>query len=168
MLEMEMTEGVAQGDPNGPGMFVMAYEDLGVKIDADRAYMSFEVPETLVQGTGLGGHVALHRHMYIDDHAEVHTIDLPKHIAPLVIPIIAGQEEWGLKTNMDKSFVIIQMQGRGSRKRIKNMAGELKVGVHGNIRIAESHTYFGVMINADGKMNEEVSQRIAQAQQAMQ
>ena len=121
MVEMEMTEGVAQGDPNGPGMFVMAYEDLGLKIDLDRPgmlHMSFEPPTSIILDTELMGNIPLHRHVYIDDLAEIHAICATKEIATLVTPIISGLEEWGFATNM-KSICYHQDAGKGKQKESK-------------------------------------------------
>ena len=57
--------------------------------------------------------ISLHRHMYVDDHAEIHLINKIQQIQELLTPIMDIQKEWGFITNMDKSYVLIKIQGKG-------------------------------------------------------
>ena len=93
-----MTEGVAQGDPNGQSLFVMAYEELGDQIDqarADNIKMDFTIPKHLIKEAVWPPRetITMHQHMYIDDHAEIHVTQEPTHIANLITPILQIQQE---------------------------------------------------------------------------
>ena len=75
-----MTEGIAQGDPNAQSLFVMTYEDFGQEIDEHRApllKMDFDVPKFLNKELQElpPDTISLHRHMYVDDHAEIHQME---------------------------------------------------------------------------------------------
>ena len=48
------------------------------------------------------------------------------------------------------------------------MNGKIKLGPFGNLKIAPTGKYLGVMMNPDGYMDDEVQHRISQAQKAMQ
>ena len=76
-LKLQMTEGVAQGDPNSQSLFVMAYEDFGQQIDeirADKINMDFNIPKYLLPNAEWNklDTISMHQHTYIDDHAEIH------------------------------------------------------------------------------------------------
>ena len=120
-LKLQMTEGVAQGDPNSQSLFVMAYKDLGQQIDeirADKIYMDFNIPKHLLPDAEWNklDTISMHQHAYIDDHAEIHTIRDPSEIQRLVTPILDTQTQWGMATNMDKSYALVKLQGKGRNK----------------------------------------------------
>jgi len=172
-LKLKMTEGVAQGDPNGQSLFVLTYEEFGKQIDSVRGgiiKMDFTVPKNLIEELEecTVETISLHKHMFVDDHAEIHVIQQVDEISKLIVPILEMQGPWGLATNMDKSFALVKVQGKGSKKKLKNLDGKLKVGPFGNIKIVYANKYLGVVLNADGDMNEEVTCRILQAHNAMQ
>lgn len=173
LLCMKMQEGVTQGDPNGPSLFVMAYEEFGRNIDQQRKnllHMQFEIPKEWIPALNVHelNTIQMHKHMYVDDHAEIHCINDTKDISALIVPILEEQREWGLSTNMSKSFAMVQMQGRGSRKKLNNLAGKIKLARFGNINITKSSKYLGAIITTDGNANEEITSIIHNAQNAMQ
>ena len=74
--------------------------------------------------------------MYVDDHAEIHTITKIPQIQALIQPILEVQQDWGFSTNMSKSFALIKLQGRGCRKKLKNIDGKVKLEHFGKLKIA--------------------------------
>ena len=163
-----MTEGVAQGDPNSQSLFVMAYEEFGQQVDeirADTIQMDFKIPKYLIPQAEWCplDTISMHQHVYTDDHAEIHTIKEPTEIQKLITTILESQRQWGMATNMDKSFALVKLQGKGCRKKLKNMANKIQLGKYGSIKVVESNKYLGAYITADAKMNDEVTSRIKQA-----
>ena len=82
--------------------------------------MEFKLPtEIAEERQNLPDTITLHQHMFVDDHAELHCFTNPAEITALITPILDHQAEWGFTTNMDKSFALLKIQGRGCRKKIK-------------------------------------------------
>ena len=98
--------------------------------------------------------------MFVDDHAAIHCFTNPAEITTLIAPILDHKAEWGFTTNMDKSFALLKIQGKGCRKKVKNLANKIKLDKHGTIRVTQSSKYLGAILNTDGNMNEEIGQRI--------
>ena len=136
---------------------------------ADNIHMEFKPPIAIAEElSNLFETISLHRHLFVDDHAEIHCFNNLAEITELISPILDLQVDWGFTTNMDKSFALLKVQGRGCKNQIKNMANKIKLEKHGYIKVTPSSKYLGVILNADGNMNEEISQRIKKANQAMQ
>ena len=100
-VKVRMTEGIAQGDPNAQSLFVMTYEEFGHEIDEQREHllaMSFDVPKYLLPELSKYPKetISLHKHMYVDDHAEIHTITKIPQIQALIQPILDVQQDWGI------------------------------------------------------------------------
>ena len=91
-LKIQMTEGVAQGDPNAQTLFVITYEEFGTQVDsarADNIHMEFKPPTSIAEElSNLSETISLHQHMFVDDHAEIHCFNNLAEIAELITPIL--------------------------------------------------------------------------------
>ena len=90
----QLTKGVPQGNPNAPILFNIAYSIYSKEIDTVRQgikqHMTFSVPTWIhqLQKPNIPTHIQLHKHLYIDDHIELHPITQPLQAIPIIQPIL--------------------------------------------------------------------------------
>ena len=172
-LEMQVDEGVAQGDPLGPPVYVVGYEGTLEKIDEIRIpsedySLPFQLPNA--QET-----TDMSRTLFVDDHFEIHVLDcgndpdqIKQRVKDIVEPIFFAQSEWGIDSGRDKTVILLSLFGRGSQKARKVIGNKILLSDGSFVRVVIKATYLGVEIGGpqDGAQ-QEVSHRIRKANEAM-
>ena len=109
-LEMQVDEGVAQGDPLGPPVYVVGYEGTlenidEIRVPAENFVLPFKLPQT-EEATDMS------RTLFVDDHFEIHVLDcgndvdlIKQRVRDIVEPIIQAQSEWGIDSGRDKTVI---------------------------------------------------------------
>ena len=185
-VDMKVDTGVAQGDPNGPPMYVNGYEEVLEKIEEKRGLqnqteMPMEMPNwwQIKKEGGKNLKRNTSKTMFVDDHLEVHKLnlkkgkkhakrDLEEQIRGLVEPILEAQREVGVESGMEKTVILLELHGKGSRRVRKELGGKIKLQNGMEIKIVEQAKYLGVQIGGQTEMNnKEIKDRIEKANKAM-
>jgi hypothetical protein len=186
VVDMEVGTGVAQGDPNGPPMYVNGYEEVLEKIEDKResnnqSEMTIAMPEWwhVKKEGGKSLEMKTAKTMFVDDHLEVHKLelkkgkkkakkDLEKQIKELIQPILEAQKEVGVESGMEKTVILLELHGKGSRRVIKELGGRIKMDNGMEVKIVDNAKYLGVQIGGSTEMNsKEIKDRIEKANKAM-
>ena len=172
-LEMQVDEGVAQGDPLGPPVYVVGYEGTLESIDQIRIPgENFTLPFQL---TGAEETIDMSRTLFVDDHFEIHVLDcgndpdlIKQRVKDIVEPIFFAQSEWGIDSGREKTVILLSLFGRGSKKARKAIGNKILLSDGSFVKVVIKATYLGVEIGGpqDGAQ-QEVSHRIKKANEAM-
>ena len=176
-ITMVMHTGVPQGCPLGPPLYVTGYEGVTDDIDEARA-LAGHSRITAQAPFSLSPHnipVVVDRTTFVDDHLEHRILSsgnnfdqIYAEIKELVTIIMDTQKTWDIDNNLDKTVVLIDLHGRGSRKALKKMNGVITLDDGRVVRIAQSTKYLGVKIGGHlDSVNEEIGIRIKRANEAM-
>jgi hypothetical protein len=172
-LEMQVDEGVAQGDPLGPPVYVVGYEGTLESIDEIRNpsedySLPFQLPNS-EEPTDMS------RTLFVDDHFEIHVLDcgndpdlIKQRVKDIVEPIFLAQTQWGIDSGREKTVILLSLFGRGSKKARKAIGNKILLTDGTFVRVVIKATYLGVEIGGpqDGAQ-QEVSHRIKKANEAM-
>ncbi len=136
---MKTVKGVAQGDPNGPPMYVNGYEEVLENIETMRAErgqkeMELEMPEwwKTKRAGGLTIMLPTSKTMFVDDHLEVHKIslkhskkhmkaDIVRQVREIIEPIFEAQLKVGVESGYEKTVIMLELHGKGSQKVMKQI-----------------------------------------------
>ena len=186
VVDMEVDTGVAQGDPNGPPMYVNGYEEVLEKIEEKReakkqSEMKIAMPDwwNIKMEGGKDIEIKTSKTMFVDDHMEVHKVELKKgkktakrelekQIREIIQPIFDAQKEVGVESGMEKTVILLELHGKGSRRVKKEMGGRIRMESGMEIKIIDCAKYLGVQIGGSTEMNsKEIQDRIEKANKAM-
>jgi exonuclease III len=186
MVEMKIVKGVAQGDPNGPPMYVNGYEEVLENIESIRAEkgqkeITLQMPEWWKTKRMGGEPITLptSKTMFVDDHLEVHKIELQhskKHmktnverqVRAIVEPIFEAQQRVGVESGQEKTVVMLELHGKGSQKVMKELGGKITLADGRSIRIVENTKYLGARMGGKTEAGDkEIKERVTKANQAM-
>ena len=185
-LDMEIIKGVAQGDPNGPPMYVNGYRAVLKDIEKERAKdnvkeMEMAMPEWWPKKLIGGKDVVLKtaKTMYVDDHMEIHKIKqkngrkhdadfVRKQVRQLLEPIFEAQSKVGVESGEEKTVILLELQGKGSQRVKKELGGHIEMEDGRKVKIVEKAKYLGVKIGGRTEAGEqELDERIEKANKAM-
>ena len=107
-LEMQVDEGVAQGDPLGPPVYVVGYEGTLESIDEIRIHSEdYSLPFQLPNADET---TDMSRTLFVDDHFEIHVLDcgndpdlIRQRVRDIGEPILFAQSEWGIDSGREKN-----------------------------------------------------------------
>jgi hypothetical protein len=186
VVDMVVGTGVAQGDPNGPPMYVNGYEEVLEKIEEKRenknqSEMKIAMPDWwhVKKEGGKNLEMKTAKTMFVDDHLEVHKLELKKgkkkakkelekQIKELIQPIFEAQKEVGVESGMEKTVILLELHGKGSRRVMKELGGRIKMEDGKEVKIVDNAKYLGVQIGGSTEMNsKEIKDRIEKANKAM-
>ena len=175
-LVMAMEDGVPQGDPNGPVLYVIGYSGVSEDIDDERAARGYE---GLVFENGIGEpgqQTDICRTTFVDDHKETHIIETEgkgveevlSEIRQRVREITSNQAKWKVTNNMNKTILLVELFGKGSRKLRKQMGPQIEIEPGVLIKIVKSNKYLGVLVGGgDESTSAEITHRIKNAGEAV-
>ena len=185
-VEMKIVKGVAQGDPNGPPMYVNGYEEVLENIENIRAErgqkeIELEMPEWWKTKREGGWAITLptSKTMFVDDHLEVHKInlkhskkhmkaDIERQVRELVEPIFEAQQKVGVESGYEKTVIMLELHGKGSQKVMKQLGGKVTLANGRCIKIVENTKYLGTRMGGKTEAGDkEIKERVAKANQAM-
>ena len=180
-LRMEVPEGVAQGDPNGPPLYSLGFTGAIEEIEVRQELEEVKpIVGKLVESKGIFEEETeskLSTTLYVDDLIDIRTYDGKMEVEAVrtwirkwIASIIEIQEEWGIEVNEDKSVILLELRGKNAIKVRKQMGGSIEeVGKNGQkFRIVLQAKYLGTIIGDTGDgVNEEIEQRIKKANTAM-
>ena len=186
VVDMKIVKGVAQGDPNGPPMYVNGYEEVLERIEEIREQkgqkeITLQMPEwwtTKMQG-GEAITLKTSKTMFVDDHLEVHKLELrhsKKHmkkeletqIKRLLEPIFEAQQGVSIESGQEKTVIMLELHGKGSQKVLKEMGGRIVMEDGRIVKIVENTKYLGTRMGGKTEANDkEIKERIAKTNQAM-
>ena len=170
-LTLRLNEGVPQGGPNGPALFVIGNEGFADLVEEKQRISDIPpaLVATLVDPLGrFTKSVDVSRIFIVDDHAEIITpIKSHKEIAPALLNIYEAQTELNIVTNATKSALLLDLPGRGARKRLKAAGTHVHVPGKGDVPVVDCHKYLGTLQTNHGTTSAEVTKRIEAASRAM-
>ena len=132
-LTMAMEDGVPQGDPNGPVLYVVGYSGVSEDIDTEREAKGYE-GLLFENGVGQPGRmIDICRTTFVDDHKETHIVETEgktyeqvlDNIRQRVLEIIGNQAKWKVTNNMSKTVLLVGVFGKGSRKLRKRIGNNI-------------------------------------------
>jgi transposase-like protein len=167
---LKSRHGVPQGDPCGPILFNLAYVKMTGSVQDKRkelvGKMSFVVPAQYIPGYTGARQIPMHQHIYIDDILEVHVLENPTQLPPLISPLFAEMEDWRMKVNSDKTKLCPRYMGVGSRRlQQKAMAPESEAPM-GHLPRTYGEKYLGAQLDSAGSSEPQAHYRCQQAQKA--
>ena len=175
-LVMAMEDGVPQGDPNGPVLYVIGYSGVSEDIDHERASKDY-AGLVFENGVGLiGCKEDICRTTFVDDHNETHTIDTEgKDVAEVLMQIqerlreiLDNQAKWKVVNNMSKTVLLVELYGKGSRQLRQRLGNKIEVSPGVEIQIVRNNKYLGVQVGGvDESTGREITQRIKSAGEAV-
>jgi len=175
-LVMAMQDGVPQGDPNGPVLYVIGYSGVSEDIDDERASKGYG-GLVFENGSGPGGNIEdICRTTFVDDHNETHTIDtegkdvedVVQQIQERVQEIINNQAKWKVVNNMSKTILLVELYGKGSRQLRQRLGNKIEVAPGLSVQIVRNTKYLGVQVGGiDESTGREITQRIKSAGEAV-
>ena len=126
-LQMQVVEGVAQGDPNGPPMFSLGYAGAIEEIEEKQNSENIEpIVGILHANKGIFQEeesAELSATLYIDDLIDIRGYkgkmeveEVKTWLKKLIASIIDAQSEWGIEANDEKSVLILDLRGKNSKK----------------------------------------------------
>ena len=148
-LVMVMTEGVPQGDPNGPVLYVIGYTGVTEDIDCERESKGYG-GLLFEHGTGLPGRmIDICRTTFVDDHKETHMIDtvgktveeVRQQICERVLEIVTNQKRWQVINNLKKTVLLVELHGKGSRKLRKALGSKITIQDGFELNITQQHIF---------------------------
>jgi len=162
-----MPQGVPQGDPCGPKLYVAAYEKVinDEKERLQKEKLMFQIPEVLQEHTE-ATEIDMATHCYLDDHLEFILEEKPQENIREITGIIKMQTDAGLLPQYLKMAVLPSLNGKGCKKKLKACGKQLGVGQQ-KIPVKRTEKYLGLHINNEGLCGEVVEHRVAQATKAM-
>ena len=175
-LVMAMQDGVPQGDPNGPVLYVIGYSGVAEDIDCERESKGYG---GLRFENGIGPNNNIHdicRTTFVDDHSETHFIETEGHtlnsvqtqIKERVKEIMDNQAKWKVTNNMGKTVILIELYGKGSRKLKKQLGNKIEIMEGVEIQVVRNNKYLGVQVGGiDESTGQEITQRIKSAGEAV-
>ena len=175
-LVMAMVDGVPQGDPNGPVLYVIGYTGVAEDIDCERESKEYQ---GLLFENNLGPpgqFVDICRTTFVDDHKETHLIDtigktaeeVLEQIRERVLEIVNNQARWKVTNNMTKTIIMVELFGKGFRKIRKTIGSHINICEGVDIKVVRNNKYLGVQVGGgDESNNLEVTQRIKSAGEAV-
>ena len=175
-ITMAMEDGVPQGDPNGPVLYVVGYSGVSGDIDDEREAKGYE---GLLFENGIGppgSMVDICRTTFVDDHKETHIIETESrtceevldNIRQRVQEIMGNQAKWKVTNNMTKTVLLVELFGKGSRKLRKQIGNSIEIEPGVIIKIVRSNKYLGVQVGGgDESTGLEITQRIKNAGEAV-
>ena len=93
---------------------------------------------------------------------------MEKQIRGLLKPIFEAQELVGVESGQEKTVVLLELHGKGSRRVIKQLGGKIKMEDGREVKIVEKAKYLGVQMGGQTEMNNmEIQERIEKANKAM-
>jgi Reverse transcriptase (RNA-dependent DNA polymerase) len=175
-IVMAMADGVPQGDPNGPVLYVIGYSGVSEDIDNERASKGYE---GLVFENGIGPpnqETDICRTTFVDDHKETHQIEtegktveqVKDEIRQRVMEITGNQAKWKVTNNMSKTVLLVELFGKGSRKLRKQIGSQIEIELGVTIKVVRSNKYLGVLVGGgDESTTAEITQRIKNSGEAV-
>lgn len=170
-VTLRMTQGVPQGDPNGPILFNMAYQDVTQQMNHTREStartMHFQLPRMeLREQVVLPQTVAMQQQIYIDDLVEIHLVPDITVLPTYVSPILDTQVLHGMQPNLKKTKLAIRMQGKGSQAATQQVHSQAFKQTIRGLPIVQEEKYLGCMVNVKGSCENECRLRCENARKA--
>ena len=169
-VTMYMHTGIPQGCPNGPPLYVTGYEGVTDQVDEQRTNKGDSRITVHCQLTMAETDPPKNadRTTYVDDHLESTLLDVSQSfeelyssIVSFVESIVLTQKNWNITNNLNKTVILLELHGKGSRKLYKKFGKEFTLSDGSKIRIVVKTKYLGTLIGGhNDSINEDITERI--------